>query len=141
MLSNTSFVKKSIVRTFSDFKDCLLEGIRYMISERLPITLRIVGRSHCSWVRDGVGDGGPLSRITTVLLHHNAQLLILKLITSLNKKSLGFNVPCAYPITQGILAVEFFSNLRILQTTCKVFFLGQGLTPLYCIIQPTQILY
>ncbi|KAK7333766.1 hypothetical protein VNO80_30543 [Phaseolus coccineus] len=57
MLSNTCFIKKSIVSTFTDFKDCLLDGIRHMISERLSITLHIVGRSHCSCVRDGVGEG------------------------------------------------------------------------------------
>lgn len=49
MLSNTCFVKKSIVSTFSDFKDCFLDGFRYMISKRLSITLDTVGRSHCSW--------------------------------------------------------------------------------------------
>lgn len=42
---------------FTDFKDWLLDGIRHMISERLSITLHIVGRSRCSCVRDGVGEG------------------------------------------------------------------------------------
>ncbi|KAL5149836.1 hypothetical protein HKD37_13G036573 [Glycine soja] len=77
-----------------------------VVSEMWSITLYVVMRSHCSRTKqETVEEGGAYCRITIVNCPSASQFSTSHIPTNHQPSSLGFNVPCAYPITHGIFAV------------------------------------